>query len=154
MSRQGGAGHHGPEQGSAVLLVAVVVLVVTLMGLVALDAAVRFAAVREAADAATSAANDAAAAFEDDEYYATGATDRYRAVDLDSVVAEALDRTGLEPLELTSSRTRIEEVDGRAVVRVDVVGRVPLPFAGALPGLADHADVEVTGRAVLREGTP
>lgn len=154
MSDRRGAGRTAREGGTAVLLVAVVVLVVTLMGLVALDAAVRFAAVREAADAATSAANDAATAFEDDEYYATGGTDRYRTADLDSVVAAALDRTGLEPLELTSSRTRIEQVAGRTVVRVDLVGRVPLPFAGALPGLADHADVEVTGRAVLREGTP
>jgi hypothetical protein len=153
VSRRRGAGRR-QEQGTAVLLVAVVVLVVTLMGLVALDAAVRFAAVREAADAATSAANDAVAAFEDDEYYATGATDRYRAADLASVVAAALDRTGLEPFELASSRTRIEQVAGRTVVLVDLVGRVPLPFAGALPGLADHADVEVTGRAVLREGTP
>ncbi len=153
--RSGSGPHPRPHQrGTAILLVAVGVAIVAMLGLMALDAAVRFAAIREAADAATSMANDAAAAFDDAAFYADGRTDRYRPTDTRDVTAEALSGHRFRYFEPTSTDADIEREGDLFVVRVELTGRVGLPFAGSIPGLADHVDVGVTGRAVLREGSP
>jgi hypothetical protein len=129
-------------------------MVVFLLGFVAIDAAIRFAAIREAADAAAGAANDAAVAFEPGDFYDLGETGSYGRDRLDGMLAAALRGREFRHFELTSTATRVERDGDAVIVRVDLGGRVALPFARVVPGLDDHVDVEVWGKATLVEERP
>jgi hypothetical protein len=134
------------ERGSVLALVPAAVLVSVLLGAIAVDSAVTFAAQRDLRSAALAAANDAATAGVDlDAYHETGAY----------TLSPGLVRRAVDT-SLAASRPTVEAM----TVDVDVTGRqvtvvlraeVALVFASAVPGAPRTAEVTATATAIAVE---
>lgn len=130
------------DGGSVLMLMPAAVLVVVLLGALAVDQAVVFGGQRELVTAAQRAANDAVAlgvAVEDLRAEGVVRVDPAR---VDRAVSLAL--ADVEGLVASSWERRGD------VVVVRVVRRVPVVFAGAIPGVERSRQVTATATAELR----
>lgn len=139
--------------GSALLLMPAAVLIVVILGSLAVDSAIVFAAQRQLADAASSAANDAVTAgLADAPFYACGQLDldpqRVR-----SVVVESLAARSADIVEAVETVTVGRGPNGEPTVAVAVRGSVTPLLAPALPGtersrtVQAHAEASAARRA-------
>ena len=138
------------QRGSVLMLMPAAVLVFLVLGAIAVDFAVVFLAEREVANAAASAANDAAAqAVDRDAFYAT-ATLR-----LDGTVAAGVAARSVGAAWLDDHLERIVTTTGVAAggpeVTVTVRARVRYLFASAVPGGPEGADVAATAVATAQQ---
>lgn len=131
------------ETGSALILVPAAVLVLMVLASIAVDSAAVFLGQRELAEAAATAATDAAGAISESTFYRTGiiTLDPSEAQRLaaTSVAAQDLHNVTLAgPIEVT--------VAGRQVC-VSLTGKVPVIFGRALPGVPQATTVHATATA-------
>jgi Flp pilus assembly protein TadG len=139
-----------PEGGSVLMLMPAAVLVFIVLGAIAVDFAVVFLGEREVANAAASAANDAASqAVDRDRIYATATVHLDPAVAA-RVAARSVAAAGLDGhLDGIVVTTRV--TPGRPEVTVTVRARVHHRFASALPGGPEGVDVEATAVATAQQ---
>jgi len=126
------------DQGSALLLMPVAVLIVIILGAIAVDSSITFLAQRELVDATQAAANDAATYGADVGQIRSGSgytLDRSR---VDEAVRRAFAARGLDRVDLS-----YEVVGGSLVVHAR--RRVSTVFSKAIPG--GEGSVVVTARA-------
>lgn len=137
------------ERGSVLALLPAAVLIFIGLGTLAVDASVVFLAERQAANLASSVANDAATeAIDIARYYATGEVviDPARA---QAVADAAAARDGLAHLH---DLTVDAEVEGTDVVVVRVRARVRSLFARALPDGLEEREVAASARTTAERG--
>ena len=140
----------GPERGSVLMLMPAAALVFIVLGAIAVDFAVVFLGEREVANAAASAANDAASQGVDrDGFYAT-ATVRLDPGVASRVAARSVDAAGLDDhLDDIVVTTRVAA--DAPEVTVTVRAHVHHLFGSALPGGPEGTDVEATAVATARQ---
>ncbi len=140
--RRGRGRRRRGDRGSVLMLMPAAVLIVVLLGALAVDQAVVFGGQRELVTAAQRAANDAVAlGVAVDDLRADGVV-RLDPMRVDRAVSAALaDVDGI----MASSWERRGDV---LVVRV--ARRVPVVFAGAIPGVDRSRRVTATATAELR----
>jgi Flp pilus assembly protein TadG len=143
---------HRRQRGSATLLVPVAVVCLLTLAGIAIDAAIVFAGVREAADAAAAAANDAAARFSEGGYYEAGTVDTYAASELQAQAANALNSRSFALLKNPEVTAQIAtSSSGNLSVHTEVSGTVNTFFFKIVPGVRDSYSISVDGDAELRE---
>ena len=132
------------------MLMPAAALVFIVLGAIAVDFAIVFLGEREVANAAASAANDAAAqAVDRDIFYATATVHLDGAVAA-RVAARSVEAAGLDDhLDDVVTTTRVDT--GAPLVTVTVRARVHYLFASALPGGPEGADVEASAVATARQ---
>ena len=131
------------EAGSVLMLMPAAVLVFIILGAIAVDFAVVFLGEREVANAAASAANDAASEGVDREGFYATATVRLDPAVAARVAARSVAAAGLDDhLDDIVTTTRVAV--GLPEVTVTVRARVHYLFASALPGGPEGIDVEAT----------
>jgi hypothetical protein len=136
-----------------VLLVPIAVLCLLTLAGIAIDGAIVFAGMREAADAAAAAANDAAATFDEGDFYRDGTIDAYAADDAGAQAQRALNARSFTLLKGARVATSFPSNSaGNPTVRMQVSGTVDTWFFKIVPGLKNTYAVSVSGVAELREG--
>lgn len=141
------------QRGSVLMLVPAGVLVLVILGAIAVDSAIAFLGQRQLADAATAAANDAAAAAVASEVFYRPGPARPAAVDdalARRVVDQALAAQGIRGVEDVTADVRTVGT----LVCVTLTGHVPYLFAKAVPGAARGTTVTGRGVASAVEGPP
>jgi hypothetical protein len=118
------------EDGNALLLMPVGVLILLILGAIAVDFAVIYTAQREVANLTAGLANDAAGAVDEDAFFTTGdfRIDRGRA---QRVVRQVVATRPDDTLRVSCPTVVLEQAD---VIRVGCVGTIDLVFSQALPG--------------------
>jgi hypothetical protein len=118
------------EDGNALLLMPVGVLILLILGAIAVDFAVIYTAQREVANLTAGLANDAAGAVDEDAFFTTGdfRIDRGRA---QRVVQQVVATRPDDTLRVSCPTVVLEQAD---VIRVGCVGTIDLVFSQALPG--------------------
>jgi hypothetical protein len=139
------------ERGSSMLLVPIAVLGLMTLAGIAVDSAMVFAGMREAADAAAAAANDAAASFDQDDFYADGSIDAYAADNAGAQAQRALNARNFTLLKGATVAASFPSSNGQPTVKMQVSGTVNTFFFKAVPGLRNSFSVSVGGTAELRE---
>jgi len=151
------------DAGSVLLLMPAAVLIVVVLGAIAVDAAVVYLGERQAADLATSVANDAAALVDEAGLYQRDqvclshaellayAQRRYAAASHDGFAVQLGSDPG-DPAAAPASTLDVVDpcVDagGDPTIEARVYARVPLIFSRGLPG-PDHVVVGATTRVRL-----
>lgn len=135
------------EEGSTLLLMPVAVLIVLGLAAVAVDSALLFLGQRRVADLAASVAVDAAAAIDEDAFYADDLRlDPHRAERRRDMLVAAESRT--DALREPSCDVQVDGTRAEAACRAEV----RLIFRPAVPGLADVQEVRARDAAVARTG--
>ncbi len=129
------------------MLMPAAVLVMVILGAIVVDSAVLRVRAHELDNAATAAANDAAAYLLDARLYESGVIEASES-DAREIAAESLRARGLEGLELAD----VAILDDRVVVRVR--REVEVVFGRALLGDAASRTLSGEGRASLLVDTP
>jgi hypothetical protein len=124
------------------------VLILLVLGSIAVDFAVMYAAQREVANLTAGLANDAASAVDETSFFDGGAyrIDEARARE---IVARVVAARPDDTIEVACPTVALEETD---VVRVACTGSVELVFAPALPGLDGPVTVRANSTARAAEG--
>jgi hypothetical protein len=136
------------EDGSALLLMPVGVLILLVLGAIAVDFAVVYTAQREVANLTAGLANDAAGAVDEEAFFTTGEyrIDRGRAT---QVVQQVVGSRPDDTLRVTCPTVALEQAD---VVRVACVGTIDLVFSQALPGGVSPYTVRASSTARAADG--
>lgn len=131
------------EDGSVLILVPTLVLVLVVLAAIAVDSAVVFLGQRQLGDAAAAAANDTASALSDSAFYRAGS------VSLDPTVARRVADASLAAQDhssVTIDGPVDVKVDGRQVC-VSLTGRVNAIFGRAIPGIPHATTVRARATA-------
>lgn len=135
--------HRPTETGSALILVPAAVLVLVVLAAIAVDSAAVFLGQRQLAEAAATAATDAAGAVSQPTFYQTGT------ITLDPSEAQRLADASIAGQDLHAVKLagsiRVT-VSGRQVC-VSLTGEVPVIFGRALPGIPRVTTVHATATA-------
>lgn len=136
------------EDGNTLLLMPVGVLILLVLGGIAVDFAVVYAAQREVANVSAGAANDAAGAVDEAAFFETGQyrIDRGRAA---GVVQQVIGARTDDGISITCPTVALDAPD---LIRVGCVGTVDLIFAPALPNTSSSFTVRATSTARAAEG--
>ena len=139
------------ETGSALILVPAAVLVLVVLAAIAVDTAAVFLGQRQLAEAAATAATDAAGAISEPTFYRTGT------ITLDPSEAQrlAVASTAAEDLHAVKLVGPIDVTVAGRQVCVSLTGEVPVVFGRALPGIprATTVHATATGTATGDRGT-
>jgi Flp pilus assembly protein TadG len=137
------------DRGSVLILMPAAVFIVMVLSAIAVDLSLVHLGEREAAAAASAAANDAATgAIDDTDLYDNGA------YAIDPVRADQIARRSIAAQELTGSldRLTVSVSPDRTSVTVTVDLRVDYIFARTLPNSPDSTTVTATVTADIVEG--
>lgn len=135
--------HRQTEAGSALILVPAAVLVLVILAAIAVDSAAVFLGQRQLAEAAATAATDAAGAISAPTFYRTGT------ITLDPSEAErrATASMAAEDLHAVKLAGPIRVTVAGRQVCVSLTGQVPVIFGRALPGMPRATTVHATATA-------
>jgi uncharacterized membrane protein len=144
LRRGAGRRRHRPtETGSALILVPAAVLVLVVLAAIAVDSAAVFLGQRQLAEAAATAATDAAGAISEPTFYQTGT------ITLDPSEAQHLAAASIAAQDLHAVKLAgpIQVTVAGRQVCVTLTGEVPVIFGRALPGVPRDTTVHATATA-------
>jgi hypothetical protein len=139
------------ERGTALLLVIASVVIVTLLGAVAINAAGTFTGVREANDAAAGIANDLAVRIDDGAFYVGGDLRSVESGELNAAAAEMIGNRPLRLLEGATATAEIVRAGEDEVIRVTVAGVVAATIGRSIPTVGSSRSISISSDAVLRQ---
>ena len=138
------------ERGTALFLVPAFLVIIIMAAGFAIDWSIAFLSEREAAHAASAAANDAAGAAVSKGSFQTGATIEINESQAIAVAEEAVAARASKVLQGIHVETSVEGT----TVTVIVTAKVATVFSRGLPFVGDTIDVRARASATPHEGGP